>query len=86
MESVYINRGNSSNISTYHRSNNGPRSDYVHGGDDGVITGSGNRTINDSSDFIDDDGDGYFLGGRKNKTISSRGKEKGGHSRREKIF
>lgn len=58
--------------------NNGPRSDYVGGGDDGVITGGGNRSINESSDFIDDDSDGYFLGDRKNKTISSWGNGKGG--------
>ena len=59
---------------------------YVGGGDDGVITGSGNRSINESSDFIDDGSDGYFLGDRKDKTISSWGKEKGGRSRRKKIF
>ena len=43
-------------------------------------------TYNESSDFIDDDSDGYFLGDRKNKTISSWGREKGGRSRRKKIF
>lgn len=58
---------------------------YLPGGDDGIITGSGHKSVSESSNCMGDGSAGYIHDGNNN-TVGSRREEKGGHSRRRKVF